>query len=67
VADDTQSDRGLVLLDEWRIVVWVDAALDELEASRIRESIFARLVDWTERAEQQLGEARTRLRVDVEQ
>jgi hypothetical protein len=67
MADVRHGDRGLVLLDEWHIAVWVDRRFAEAEFEEFRRRVTMELALWAVWLAGRLGVSTSRLRVDVEQ
>jgi hypothetical protein len=46
MADDTQPERGFVLLDAWHVGLWVISSTAPDEAERLRAQVEQSLLSW---------------------
>jgi hypothetical protein len=55
MADDTQPERGLVLLNEWHVGLLVQSAMSPDEADQLRARVEESLRSWRAAVSVQLG------------
>ncbi len=55
MADDTQPERGLVLLNEWHVGLMVQSAMSPDEADQVRARVEESLLSWRAAVSAQLG------------